>query len=260
MIDIDIVKSYYPPVLTQKKEFNRHILKEYVELMALDFLSRTEYARHIVFIGGTNLRLIKGTPRFSEDLDFDCRGLDKAMYMDMTEMLVKWFTSNGLSVEARFRENPKFDTWQRKIVFPELMFKTGMSAMRTEKLILKIDAQDQGVDYPVKMAMVSKCGFHFSIPVPPDSVLLSMKLLSILQRGKGRDYYDALFLQPLTSPDYSFLEKKAGIVNEAELKAKLTERLKEVNLREMASEFRHLAFPNANTERVLDFATLMGLD
>ena len=27
----------------------------------------------IFFIGGTNLRLVKGIDRFSEDLDFDCK-------------------------------------------------------------------------------------------------------------------------------------------------------------------------------------------
>ncbi|MCK9626641.1 MAG: nucleotidyl transferase AbiEii/AbiGii toxin family protein [Bacteroidales bacterium] len=32
----------------------------------------------MTFIGGTNLRFVKGIDRFSEDLDFDCKDLSKA--------------------------------------------------------------------------------------------------------------------------------------------------------------------------------------
>ncbi len=48
---------------------NKHMLKEYIQLMILDYLSSTPYMRKMAFIGGTNLRLFKGIDRFSEDLD-----------------------------------------------------------------------------------------------------------------------------------------------------------------------------------------------
>ncbi|MBR4512447.1 MAG: nucleotidyl transferase AbiEii/AbiGii toxin family protein, partial [Bacteroidales bacterium] len=53
-----------------------HVLKEYIELLALEHLSQSPYASKIVFIGGTCLRLVHGIDRFSEDLDFDCKGMD----------------------------------------------------------------------------------------------------------------------------------------------------------------------------------------
>ena len=49
----------------ENADANKHILKEYIELMALNFLSTTKFVRKLTFIGGTNLRLVKGIDRFS---------------------------------------------------------------------------------------------------------------------------------------------------------------------------------------------------
>lgn len=52
-----------------------HLLKGHIELMVLDYLSHTKWMENLSFIGGTNLRLVKGIDRFSENLDFDIRGM-----------------------------------------------------------------------------------------------------------------------------------------------------------------------------------------
>ena len=57
--------------MAENAVFQKHIVKEYVQLLILDYLSATEHIRKMTFIGGTNLRLAKGIDRFSEDLDFD---------------------------------------------------------------------------------------------------------------------------------------------------------------------------------------------
>ena len=46
------------------------MLKEYVQLLILDYLSASMYVKKITFIGGTNLRLVKGIDRFSKVLVF----------------------------------------------------------------------------------------------------------------------------------------------------------------------------------------------
>ena len=71
MIDLQSILAYYPPQLATNAAFHKHILKEYIELLALEHLSQSPYAPKLVFIGGTNLRLVLGLDRFSEDLDFD---------------------------------------------------------------------------------------------------------------------------------------------------------------------------------------------
>lgn len=77
MIDMEYIRGFYPPYIAQNAGMQKHMLKEYVELLALEWIARSPYAAKLVFIGGTNLRLIQGIDRFSEDLDFDCKGLSE---------------------------------------------------------------------------------------------------------------------------------------------------------------------------------------
>ena len=70
MIQIEAIRGFFPPEIRNDSLFDRYILKEYIQLSILDYLSATLFIRKIVLIGGTNLRLVRGIDRFSEDLDF----------------------------------------------------------------------------------------------------------------------------------------------------------------------------------------------
>ena len=90
MIQLELIKNYFPLEMRENAIFQKHILKEYLQLMILDFLSTTHFVRKITFIGGTNLRLVKGIDRFSEDLDFDCKDLTKEEFMGMTDSILQF--------------------------------------------------------------------------------------------------------------------------------------------------------------------------
>lgn len=64
MIQVEQIKNYFPADIRANSIFDKHILKEYLQLMILDYLSSTPYIRKIAFIGGTSLRLVKGIDRF----------------------------------------------------------------------------------------------------------------------------------------------------------------------------------------------------
>lgn len=46
------------------------IVREYWEIIFLKGLFESTYGKYLIFKGGTTLRLVYGSPRFSEDLDF----------------------------------------------------------------------------------------------------------------------------------------------------------------------------------------------
>ena len=71
------------------------MLKEYIQLMILDYLSTSLYVTKIIFIGGTNLRLIHGIDRFSEDLDFDCKNLNQSEFLQMTDDILVFLQRTG---------------------------------------------------------------------------------------------------------------------------------------------------------------------
>ena len=106
MIDIEYIRSFFPPAIACESRFDRFMLKEYLQLLILDHLAMTPYINKVSFIGGTNLRLIQGIDRFSEDLDFDCKELGEDEFMAMTDSVITYLRQNNIDVETRDKPNP----------------------------------------------------------------------------------------------------------------------------------------------------------
>lgn len=243
MIDLNYINSFFPAPIAGNATFQKHILKEYVQLMVLDYLATSPYISKLAFIGGTNLRLIKGIDRFSEDLDFDCKDLTDDEFKEMTDGVLTFLYRSGINVEARDKSTPKLSAFRRNIYFPEFLFELGLTGHQL----------DQGVNYPIEKKHVQRCGFFFPLPVPPDSVLLSMKLSALLARAKGRDFYDTMFLMQQTKPSYEFLSAKVGINTPDELKKAILNKLKTIDLNVKKRDFEHLLFNVNAGEKILLF-------
>lgn len=253
MIDLEYIKSFYPNPIANNNAYNKHLLKEYVELMALDFIYNSKYAPKMSFIGGTNLRLIKGLDRWSEDLDFDCKDLSKEEFLQLTEALTNYLVKNGINAIIRDRENPKLKAYRRNIYFPEMLFELGLTGHREERFLLKVEAQDQNIEYMPVTTLVRKCGFFINVLTPPDDVLMSMKLSALLSRAKGRDFYDVMFLSQLTKPNFYFLEAKHGIKDNKSLKIALHDVITHTDLETKTKDFMHLLLNSTAASRILSF-------
>lgn len=253
MISLDSIRGFFPKEL-QTPPFAKHLLKEYVECMALDWITRSEWATKLVFIGGTNLRLIKDIDRFSEDLDFDCKNLTPEEFAAFTDGLVAYLARNGLPAVAKERESDKLTAMRRSILFPGLLKDLGLSAFKEERFLMKVETQDQGRAYQPEQGTVRKCGYFFPVNVPPESVLCAMKLSALLTRAKGRDFYDAMFLLQRTEPDYEFLgHSHPGIQDKSSLKEALKKRLENVNLELKRRDVEHLLFSHERATLVMEF-------
>jgi predicted nucleotidyltransferase component of viral defense system len=229
------------------------MLKEYIQLMILNYLSNTSYIRKIVFIGGTNLRLMKGIDRFSEDLDFDCKQMSEQNFAEMTDEVLLFLQHAGWKVETRDKAAGKLSAFRRNIYFPELLFELGLSGYREERFLIKIESQDQKVDYAPVMANVRGCGFFFPFPVPPDDILCAMKISALLARQKGRDFYDAMFLLAQTTPNYDYLTQKWNIHRWEELKEAFLKTLEKTDLKKKSQDFEHLLFQSNSNNKILLF-------
>ena len=257
MIDLDYIRSFFPPTIAKESRFDRYMLKEYLQLLILDHLSMTPYINKVSFIGGTNLRLIQGIDRFSEDIDFDCKDLSNEEFITMTDSVVTFLQQNNINVETRDKPNSNLTAYRRNLYFPQMLFNLNLTGHREERLLLKIEAQDQGIEYQQEIATVNRMGFFFNIQTPPTDVLCAMKFAAILARQKGRDFYDAIFLLSKTKPNMEFLQARVGINSMDQLKVVVNDRLKEIDLNQKKRDFQHLLFNESNADRILSFGTLL---
>ena len=194
----------------------------------------------------------------SSHLDFDCKGLDEAESRRMTDGVLDFLTRNGFRPEARDRQCAGLTAFHRSIHFPGLLYELGLTGHRDERFLLTIEAQDQRVPYPCAMGTLKGCGLFFSFPVPPDPVLCAMKISAMLDRGKGRDYYDVMFLLAQTKPDYAFLAARNGVRDWPQLRRAIDASLQTVDLDRKRKDFEHLLFHPDNSRRILRFPDFVG--
>jgi len=254
MLNLEQIQNYFPPHIRENPAHKKYIVKEYIQLMILNFLATSKFAKKITFIGGTNLRLVKGIDRFSEDLDFDCKDFYVEDLAEMSQSVLTFLKRSGIQAETREKQSERITAFRSRIYFPELLFDLGLSAYKEERFLIKLESQNQEFEYIPQMATIGGCGFFISFPVPPNDVLCAMKLSALLSRAKGRDFYDVMFLLALTKPNYDFLVQKQNIHNLTELKTKLLETIEKVDLQHKSKDFEHLLFYKENKDKILNFS------
>ena len=100
-------------------------------------------------------------------------------------------------------------------------------------------------------------GFFFNIQVPPLDVLCAMKFAAILARGKGRDFYDTIFLLSKTKPNIDFLRERSSVDSIDALKSAVMDRLKDIDLNQKKRDFVHLLFNESNAQRIISFGDIV---
>jgi hypothetical protein len=249
MIDMDSLVKQYPQELSG---FKRNILAEYLQCRLLASIYGPEYSGRLVFMGGTAIRLCHDSSRFSEDLDFDSRGMDKKDFIRVSEKAASALALEGYGPECDYSFKGAYRCFIR---FPGRYHKYGLSGHTGEKLLLQIDAEPQGVDYETRTAVINRSGVFARAVVPAPAVLLSMKITALLgrKREKGRDFYDVTFLSGITRPDYGYLSKKAGIKNTAGLKEALLKKVSRLNMKTLARDVSPFLFSGTDEQRVIHF-------
>lgn len=250
MLNIQSFLGTFPEKVLQGGRNNRFICVEFLQTMILDYLFYTPYYSKVVLIGGANLRIVQRIDRFTEDIDFDCKNLSSDEFVMMTDDIIDYLRNNGITVSIVKKEKPKLTAFQRVLSFPFLFNELNISANNQKPLILKIQAQDQKVNYLIERKNVKRDRFAFYVQVPPLNVLCAMKCASIIARQKASDFYDLSFLLPKTEPDVAFLYERSGVKSMSELINSLLEILMQTNLEDKKRNVSRLLFYNSSLKQV----------
>jgi predicted nucleotidyltransferase component of viral defense system len=116
MISINDIKKQFFGRIQDQPQYYEYMLKEYFQYKILDIIFSSKWAQKLSLIGGTNIRIIHGIERFSEDLDFDTFNLSREEFIDFTNEVIKRIQNDGIEVLADDKEkDTKLTAFRRNI-------------------------------------------------------------------------------------------------------------------------------------------------
>lgn len=172
-------------------------LKEKLQLFVLDFIYNHPSYNHLIFYGGTCLRICFHLNRMSEDIDFETTSPFEKK--DFAAKARHHFTARYQYPDLT-AHIPGKNVDRVELRFP-VLYELGLSPHQKEQLILKVEVQQTGKTYPTELKTMAKDRFSFVIRHYDLPTLMAGKILACLDRiwikngarVKGRDYYDLLW-------------------------------------------------------------------
>ncbi len=246
MLDLEQIQSYYPENL---KPFKKNILREYLQYKILEIVYSSDYARNLVFIGGTAIRMLHSNKRFSEDLDFDNRGLNVDDFEDLVKIIKAKMKLEGYNLSIRNNYNNAFRSY---IKIHDIMYDFLLTSHKKENVDLRFDSEPQEYDYLPEKPFLNKFDIFTPILAAPSSLLLSQKISAIFNRKRtmGRDFFDVVFLLGKTVPDYGYLKERLDISDGKELRKRLVDFCKINDMDKLAKDLKPFLFDPEDSRKV----------
>lgn len=179
----------------------RNDVREYLQARILGILQRQGAMVPLAFHGGTALRFLFATARYSEDLDFSLdrkrNGYDFRAYLRAIE---KEFSLERYEVQLKV--NDKKTVHSAFIRFPGLYYELGLSSHSRETLSIKVEVDTHPPEGATLATTVIRRYAVLQLQHHDRASLLAGKLHAILQRPylKGRDLYDLAWY--LSDPEW----------------------------------------------------------
>ena len=249
MLTLDQISGYFPQQLQRTNA--RGMLVEYLQYELLDSLFKDVAAAALAFIGGTAIRILHDSLRFSEDLDFDNFGLSLAQFEGLLKKACRDMEYKGFLVEYRLVEKGAYHCYIR---FPEILQRSGLTRDAGRKILIRIDSEAKEKTYGPETFFLNRFGVYRRILAAPAGVLLAQKMMTVIsrKREKGRDIYDVSFLMGIAAPDFAYAGRMLG-VDRTEFLRRFSERLAELDLNALARDVEPFLFSAEQRERVATF-------
>ncbi len=247
MLTLEQIKQSY----LKKNVSLKSSLVEYLQCEILDSLFKQKGSEKLSFMGGTAIRIVYEGNRFSEDLDFDNFGISFPEFEDILKKVVLDMKLKGFFLEFRLVEKGAYHSY---IKFPQILKKAGISQLKDEKILIRIDTVKKEKIFLPENFLLNKFDVYRTILVSPLPVILSQKLLTALERKreKGRDFYDVNFLWGRTNPDFSYLKKVSGLEKKEFIRIFL-EKCQKLDFNSLAKDVEPFLINPEQIERVKGF-------
>jgi len=179
-----LTRNQISEITTKAQTSEENIAREYCQHLFLSSLSQVAGREKLFFKGGTALRIIFNSPRFSEDLDFGIADSDQtAIENILTETLGKVYQT-GMKIEL---EEAKITTggYLSRLIF----------SWETFNLPVQIEISGRKKNLKGNLVIAqSEYMPTYSIMLLQTKDLVAEKIQAALSRGKPRDFFDIYFM------------------------------------------------------------------
>lgn len=180
MIDKRFLQNY---AARQGTSFD-NILREYVQHLYLrNFYTKSD-SRNFLFKGGTALKLVFGSPRFSEDLDFTgIKNLN--FYEEILQDCLLALSTEGIKlelIESKPTSGGHLSIIKVKLMGEEVEIQNQISFRPT----VKVSSESVVVTSDIAPA--------YNIYMLDRRMLVAEKVKALLERTKPRDFFDLYFI------------------------------------------------------------------
>jgi len=162
------------------------VAREYAQHCFLSEFYKIKDSNRLLFKGGTALRLIYQSPRYSEDLDFT--GVNNITYPAIEDVLIgtlKNLTAWGFEIELKEAKK----TTGGYLAKMDLSFSGFRFQVKIEISFRKRRQKSRGVVSRIKNEYIP----HYDIYHLPLEEIVAGKISALLTRAKSRDWYDLYF-------------------------------------------------------------------
>ncbi len=170
----------------------RAIIREYLQIIILNSIYKQKLGRYFFFMGGTAMRYFYRVPRFSEDLDFNTPSLEYREFENTLQRVGKDLSREGLP--ATISVSRRKNLFTAKLLFTDVMGRYGISDERGANLMVKIEINRPNWELNTDSKVLSMYGYNFTSILMSRGNLLSEKICALLNRKRGRDIYDTLYM------------------------------------------------------------------
>ena len=182
MLSIENLKEF-----TDKNQARlENVIREYIQHLFLSSLYKIKGSEKLLFKGGTALRIIYGSPRFSEDLDFDGQNIHQSKLIE--NLFIETISEiEKTGIDIGFKEAKSTTGGYLGIINYRLHDISG--EMKFEISLRGGKKPDYEITTVISDYLPSYSVIHSSA-----QKIVQGKIEALLARGKPRDYYDVYFI------------------------------------------------------------------
>jgi predicted nucleotidyltransferase component of viral defense system len=167
----------------QTTEIN--VAREYCQHLFLGAFYRQKNSGRVMFKGGTALKIVYGSPRFSEDLDFSGFGVRLGQIEDWVLEAMGEIELNTIGVDI---QESKATSGGYLAILGCQLYDYHVSIQIEISFRQQNDIKGEGVIITPDLLPA------YALTRLPETMLVEEKIAALLTRGKPRDFFDLYFL------------------------------------------------------------------